>query len=131
MEKTWEEKQVEGRIERDRWAAERGLKLSDGKCCIRRLWGRCRRGFQFVGSEKCPCGAPHDDHTSLWIRRGPQPVCWVSQPYQLSKAQRAEIQAFAAEHGLRVTISDWPSWHNPGSVLTVTYWRAGVPEFEE
>jgi hypothetical protein len=69
---------------------------------------------------------PGDDHVTLWRQpsdRGARISLWVSQPYGLTADDLAAMYAGAEERSLEFAVDTWPAWHNPGSVLFVT-WRA-------
>ena len=71
------------------------------------------------------CLPPGSDHVSLWNKDG-NPRALISQPYSLESCVLNEMVSFAKQHELEFTVSPYPSWHNPGEVLTVIWTREGV-----
>ena len=65
---------------------------------------------------------PCDDHVSLWSNATTR--IWVSQPYP-GRFDPEEMTSFANANGLAFSVSPWPGWHYPGSVLFVE-WTAAV-----
>jgi hypothetical protein len=104
------------------FAKKYGVTRSDRHACVNRLIGKmCGRG-----NLKCvdPCPRlPAGDHLSLWNKDG-KPFCIVSQPYGLSFSALEETFRFCRRYRLRAEISTWPSWHAPGDVLTVLFFRS-------
>jgi hypothetical protein len=47
----------------------------------------------------------------------------VAHPYDADDAVRAEMQAWAAEHGLVLSFPDFPSWWFPGWTTAVEFAR--------
>lgn len=103
-------------LKRADWARSRGVQESGGRPCIGRLSGRPSDHNQ----SDHQCNPPKGDHCSLWMKDG-RPEVFVSQPYELSWAGLQETVAFCQANGLRADVISWPSWHFPGSVLTVEY----------
>jgi hypothetical protein len=52
-----------------------------------------------------------------------KPAAVVTHPYDVDDEVRAEMQAWAAEHGLVVSFPDFPSWVNPGKTILVEFAR--------
>jgi hypothetical protein len=79
-------------------------------------------------------GLPGDDHVTMWSKfTDPPPrrvAIWVSQPCSLSSKTLREMADFADAWGLIYTISTWPAWHCPGSVLFVE-WSAPHPRLRQ
>jgi hypothetical protein len=65
------------------------------------------------------------DHGTRWTRDG-RPYCLVGQPYGLSDDEVGKLAALR-QQGLQVSIDTRPSWHYPGSVLTVVVTRDDCP----
>jgi hypothetical protein len=99
------------------WAEREGLVQANGRMTYQRLFGR-------VG-DVSDWQLPYDDHVSMWRRptdRGHKISRWISQPYPLSAKALNEMHEAAQRLGLEFSISNWPAWHYPGSVLFVE-WR--------
>jgi len=77
----------------------------------------------------CP-SIPAGDHLSMWTKDG-TPFCFVSQPYGLGYYDLKDTLKFCARHGLRIEIDAWPSWHAPGEVVTVLFFRNPVLTLDE
>ncbi|MBI4377240.1 MAG: hypothetical protein HY549_12420 [Elusimicrobia bacterium] len=93
----------------DRFAVK-GLKQSDGRLCVQRLWGK--------QCDLKDCVPPSGDHDSLWLRDG-KPAVYLTQPYGLTWETMRRLMAFCERHGLKADIDTWPSFHFPGQVLSV------------
>ena len=109
------------RLLTEQWAQKYRLKQSRG----RRDWKRLvwRQSGDFMEP------LPGDDHTSLWYRDGKAAV-YISQPYGIAAETLAKMQEACRVHGLAFDVSTWPAWHYPGSVLFVTWHRAGFKWYE-
>ena len=99
------------------WAKREGLALYRGDTCIQKLWSR---KCDHTGND---CLPPRADHVSMWKRFGKVDV-FVSQPYGMSWRVLLDTIEFCDKHKLQFSIDTWPAWHNPGSVLMVTYERS-------
>jgi hypothetical protein len=93
------------------WATERGLTRSS--TCWRCAHGLTRRGRHW------PCGcASFDrilDHANLWVRAG-RPAVLLTHPYYTPADLTEEAEAYAADHGLTVTIGDpADAWYGLGT----------------
>jgi hypothetical protein len=106
--------ETESEIRQRQFAEKYGVTPSDQHACVDQLVGKRCRG-------DCP-RIPAGDHLSLWNKDG-NPFVIVSQPSGLSYDDLKETVKFCARYGLRAEISAWPSWHSPGEVLTVLYFR--------
>ena len=65
---------------------------------------------------------PAADHISYWNKNG-KPYCIVSQPYHLDDDEMAQAAAVCKAHHLEVSVSTWPAWLYPGSVLFMVWKR--------
>jgi len=67
------------------------------------------------------------DHVYYW-KQGRRPAAIVAHPYGCNTGEkRAEAQAWAARHGLRLTFpTDFPSWRFPGWTTLVEITRADM-----
>lgn len=118
------EGESESETRKRQFAKKYGVKCSDRHACVNRLIGK-RCG---IGNLKCvdPCPRiPAGDHLSLWNKDG-KPFVIVSQPYGLTWSALVETVQFCERYGLRPDIDTWPSWHSPGKVLTILYFRNGT-----
>lgn len=106
----------------EQWAASRYLRPAGGRLCIQRLIGK-RCGTHDYSADFLP---PSADHCSLWIDGSGKPAVFVSQPYSLGMADAVLTAEFCQRLGLEFQISTYPSWHNPGSVVTVLYYVKGM-----
>lgn len=113
-EATWD-------LDRDGYAASRKLKLANGPVCIQRIHGKRCREFSSYGT-RCECHPPADDHPSLWNKER-KPERYLSQPYSLSTEDLRQVVAFVDRFDLDVVVTPWPSFHFPGSILSVEYRR--------
>jgi hypothetical protein len=107
------------------WAEREGLVEAGGRMTYQRLFGR----IGDIGDWQLP----YDDHVSMWRRptdRGSKISHWISQPYPLSAAALKDMYEAAQRLGLEFSISTWPAWHYPGSVLFVE-WRISGSEATE
>lgn len=115
------ERESEKEIRQRQFAKKYGVKCSELHACVNRLIGK-RCG---IGNQKCvdPClRIPGGDHLSLWTKNS-KPHLIVSQPYGLTNSTLIETVRFCDRYGLRAEIDVWPSWHRPGEVLTVLFFR--------
>lgn len=105
-----------------RWAEQRGglkqRRTIDGWRWL--LGGHSHRHyFGHLSEFSLPC----DDHVTYWSNATTR--IWVSQPYP-GRLDVEEMTAFAKANGLDYTISPWPGWHYPGSVLFVEWFAKGT-----
>lgn len=98
-------------LRRADWAAENGFEESQAHQSIHGLLGRqaLKDGVLYL---------PGGDHTSVWNKEG-KPHTLVSQPYDLRWEDLTELVAFCKQWGLMADVAAWPSWHFPGSALSV------------
>src|SRR5262245_39601587 len=112
FEIVWSE--TESEMRQRQFAEKYGITRSDQHPCVDPLVGKCCLG-------NCP-RIPAGDHLSLW-NKDDKPFVIVSQPYRLLYDDLKETVKFCARYGLRAEISAWPSWHSPGEILTILYFR--------
>ncbi len=101
------------------WATRYGVNRSSGHICIQRVIGKNCKYRGVIGKS---CMPPMADHCSLWLKGG-KPYVFVSQPYPSSAIDLVVAFEFARENKLALRIGTWPSWHFPGSVLMMEYFR--------
>lgn len=93
--------------------------------------------YRLKGSRQCKCNTvkggflthqpieiPRGDHLSEWTRDG-QTVMILSQPYGLGYEGLQETLKFCEAHDLEVSINTYPSFHYPGSILSLIFTRKG------
>lgn len=109
---------------RDAWAASHDLKLSP----TRLDWdGFMNRRIVYRYDEARATDrllrSGWDDHREVWNRDG-KPACYSAQPYDLTQADRDNLETLARIHGLRVEIHPpVASWYYPGQTWLVLVWR--------
>jgi len=79
------------------------------------------------------CRGPHADHNSGFRDLQTGERVGVEQPYfgyppATLEQITADVETFAAAHGLTVRVSADESWHCPGRTVLIEYRRAGRPE---
>ncbi len=105
------------------WAEKHGLRRSTTHACLRHLVGQRCDGISGTDIDGCPTGdRNYADHPTLWLQNGSREIL-IFQPYGLSKADIEEILEDAERYDVSLRLDAWPSWHYPGSVLTVTFQR--------
>ena len=106
--------QDERRETKDEWAKRE---------CLTEYKGHAYLGINFLTRKQNSWqenNFPAADHISYWNKNG-KPYCIVSQPYHLDDDEMAQAVALCKAHGLEVTVSTWPAWHYPGSVLFMVW----------
>lgn len=88
--------------------------------CVERLKGKRRCPSYNVDCIEIPNG----DHLSEWTING-KTVAILSQPYGLTYNGLRETLAFCEQHDLEVVIDTYPSFHYPGTVLSLIFTRKG------
>jgi len=107
---------------KEAWATSRGLTESNGAICVERLLGRqCRHRDERDHLHSIP----GSDHATLWCRDG-APAVYVSQPYGMDGEYLRALLEVCDAYGMSCFVDAWPSWHNPGSVLSVFVWKKGT-----
>ncbi len=95
----------------------------DHHVCTYRLLGKACPGENCDSPQIIPCA----DHLSEWKKDGKTFVI-VSQPYGLGYQGLKETLAFCEKYGLEASVNARPSWHKPGSVISLEYKRASTSE---
>jgi hypothetical protein len=106
----------------------RGVKRRKGEhVCAHRLKGnRQCLGYApaYAPSPRLCPDIPHGDHLSEWTAGG-ETVAILSQSYGMLHDDVAETLAFCDANGLDVEFSTYPSFHNPGGILSLIFTRKG------
>jgi len=111
------------------FAEKRGLSpVTGGHVCVHRLKGakHCPDRYNQSCEAKCDIRIPNSDHLSEWKHNG-ETTLIVSQPFGLDFRSMKETIDFCEKHKLEANISTNPSWHFPGSVLTIEYKKVIEP----
>lgn len=101
------------------WAENKGLKQSNAQ----------HSGLHFL-EKAIPASTnmrdiPAGDHVTYWNKDG-KPYAVVSQPYAFRNDEVITAAAMMEKYGLSVCVQTWPSWHFPGSVITMIWTRKGA-----
>jgi hypothetical protein len=106
------------------WSWAHGLRMSDSWCLGRVVGLRCR------GGAGC---AQHDlqrgRYQTVW-NQNRRSVLYVSQPYSITDADRAELDALCQRYGLRWMLDESAAWHNPGRSLGVVVWNPSLYDYQ-
>ena len=72
-----------------------------------------------------PRRPPAWDHATVWrCKLTKQPLIAVAQPYPWLLVDKIEqINQFAVDYNFRFRISNFPSWHFPGSCWFIEWWE--------
>lgn len=116
--RAWEEEARKTQRRYREWAGARGLRPSSGSTRLCRLWGRRGGDLWHRGD--------WEDHSRAWLwRKGPQVVCFTSEPYSFYRETLEDLNALARARELVVIVTppvEAKLW-NPGATWLVEIWR--------
>ena len=102
------------------------LKPYGGHICYLRLFNKRCPSYRGVEDGHI-CLPPFSDHNSLWGKDG-DVTTLVSQPYGLYSDNLKAMLEFGDKKKLEFHVDAWPSWHFPGSVVTVMWTKKEAGE---
>lgn len=112
----------------DSFTETRKVKQRKGShVCVHRLKGnrQCPGYSRAYATNKMRCPEiPHGDHMSEWMSDG-KTVAILSQPYGMLHESVVETVKFCEANDLDVEFDTYPSFHNPGGVLSLIFTRKG------
>ena len=97
---------------------------TSGEICISRLNGkRCKKNNK--NSHQHQCGIPHDDHPSLWLRKG-EPAVYCSHLYALTAEEAREIAKFCEARELEATFRPALSFWSEKTIAVIVQQKEAV-----